>query len=943
MPWVRSRATGIPALALLVAWVQPTAAYATGAGSCVSPEAGHGRAENNTGDYSLDVPARLDAGSSANLTLLGARSFRGFLLSVSGGAELAELPRGARLLKCADGSSSVSHVDRELKIAPLRLRLDAPSVPQRFHVRGAVVRRNVLAGMTLDGDNAVGSEWYALSRDVVAAERHVVDENLTLTWFWSNGTAARELTFELELRYPGWVAVRFGQASASATEGEGTGRGNTLEGGLEGDAPSDVVFGTPFGGSAVVGDYHMLANETAAADALGGGDALRLWLDPHQSLHGTAISKSSPGYATHGSSTRMTFSRRADSLDDPAFDAAIDDSGVLTRLTLWYGAPNSAPAMATEAAAAVVAAATAVPAVISTAAMSRTLDVRFRKPVTAAATAAAGSGGAASGAQLVELTRGVSLSWVNNDALSTISFHLAVAKGVAREGGGAPWLSLGFSYDGLMIDATVVVAAAHDGNGAEGTLSVREYQVVAKSMAGLVELPAHNCVSNRATSVDAATGLHSLRFSYSFRAADSFPTLRRSGPTNVIWAVGEGSALDYHGSKRGSKIVDFATGSASDVAAPLLLALHVACMWLGFVVLLPAAVLTTQLKQRYASWFVWHRSLVTASFGCCILGMLFIALEVARKQSGHLYSAQDPLHPCIGLATAVAFFVQVCSGLARPPKVGPCSSPWQMKNARVGAFSPRPQVPDVKLTAPVSTPPSSSPDALQRPSKLRKLWHRCHAILGRVVCCLALCSILIGLARPELGSKSATKVLLYILLVVCMICWVCAFAAVRKGGGLCRDSKLSALWIQDGGPVWGQLRSHPGTAFSYNGSLYKASSSASLHKKLSTVSIGRSSSCDAVIINAPNEVSSTHCEISWNGAQQRAFITDLSSYGTFLNGDRLVKGVTSLLKPGDAIKFTRAPTGPQFVFQCGRSHAFGRQHRPSPVVTVVVSAPVANM
>ena len=218
---------------------------------------------------------------------------------------------------------------------------------------------------------------------------------------------------------------------------------------------------------------------------------------------------------------------------------------------------------------------------------------------------------------------------------------------------------------------------------------------------------------------------------------------------------------------------------------------------------------------------------------------------------------------------------------------------------------------------------------------MRRLWLRCHSLLGRAVLCLALLSVFLGVVREELLVSSGTRVLLHVLAVASVVWWAGCFAAAR-GRRVCGSSKASALWVQDGGSVWGQLRPQHGTSFSYSSSLYKAPTSAVLRDRLPTITIGRSSSCHAVLLNAPKELSSMHCELSWNSEKACAFITDLSTFGTWLNNDRLVKGAASLLRAGDTIKLTSAPDGPRFIFQCGRSPA----RRPPPAVTIVVSLPV---
>lgn len=87
----------------------------------------------------------------------------------------------------------------------------------------------------------------------------------------------------------------------------------------------------------------------------------------------------------------------------------------------------------------------------------------------------------------------------------------------------------------------------------------------------------------------------------------------------------------------------------------------------------------------------------------------------------------------------------------------------------------------------------------------------------------------------------------------------------------------------------------------------------SLVKKPSGLLIGRSSSCDVKISGV--DVSSKHARLSLatNEVRDYFFLTDLSSNGTFVNGEKLGRGSSVLMKSGDRVAF--AKTGGDFIFR----------------------------
>lgn len=86
-----------------------------------------------------------------------------------------------------------------------------------------------------------------------------------------------------------------------------------------------------------------------------------------------------------------------------------------------------------------------------------------------------------------------------------------------------------------------------------------------------------------------------------------------------------------------------------------------------------------------------------------------------------------------------------------------------------------------------------------------------------------------------------------------------------------------------------------------------------LPRKPEGLFIGRSSSCDIKITGV--DVSSKHSKLSLanNKVRDYLFLTDLSSNGTYVNGDKLGHGSSVLLKSGDKVSF--AKTGGSYIFR----------------------------
>ena len=76
---------------------------------------------------------------------------------------------------------------------------------------------------------------------------------------------------------------------------------------------------------------------------------------------------------------------------------------------------------------------------------------------------------------------------------------------------------------------------------------------------------------------------------------------------------------------------------------------------------------------------------------------------------------------------------------------------------------------------------------------------------------------------------------------------------------------------------------------------------------MKTIRIGRSSRNNIVIMDATEQVSRFHAEITCHPDGQMT-IKDISSNGTWLNGTRLEKGIEYKLKMGDHVTFAKLKT-----------------------------------
>ncbi|KAF5317106.1 hypothetical protein D9611_003775 [Ephemerocybe angulata] len=72
--------------------------------------------------------------------------------------------------------------------------------------------------------------------------------------------------------------------------------------------------------------------------------------------------------------------------------------------------------------------------------------------------------------------------------------------------------------------------------------------------------------------------------------------------------------------------------------------------------------------------------------------------------------------------------------------------------------------------------------------------------------------------------------------------------------------------------------------------------------------VGRNTELNKVVLPGP-KVSNRHCEIAWDGQDRGSvLVLDLSSNGTFINGQKVGKGLTRILREGNEIAFgTPAP------------------------------------
>lgn len=94
---------------------------------------------------------------------------------------------------------------------------------------------------------------------------------------------------------------------------------------------------------------------------------------------------------------------------------------------------------------------------------------------------------------------------------------------------------------------------------------------------------------------------------------------------------------------------------------------------------------------------------------------------------------------------------------------------------------------------------------------------------------------------------------------------------------------------------YGTIRILTGT---FSGASIESSTTVKIKDKTSII-IGRGSGSDVVIVNADRSVSKQHCEIAYDGDNERYYITDLSSYGTSIGQNtKLIKNMKTPVTAG---------------------------------------------
>jgi len=313
---------------------------------------------------------------------------------------------------------------------------------------------------------------------------------------------------------------------------------------------------------------------------------------------------------------------------------------------------------------------------------------------------------------------------------------------------------------------------------------VKQYKIVSYAIpTTAVDVPGSSCKQEN--------GKTTLRFARTIAAQDSQQRdLTPGSSQQIIWAYGDDGVQlqQFHGSNKGGKNIDFASGNtvaAAKRSGEAVLFLHLALMaiaWGGFIPL--GAIIAN--RFHIGSWFVWHRGLQSIGWLLQLVGFV-MAVVYAQEHSSHF----SVPHAVIGLVVVVIGTAQPLNALVRP----------------------------------------HVPAEGERKSMKRKVWEVVHKGSGWIAVALGAANVFIGAAAARAkdyeGAVVGTAVGLGIFCMLIPLCvLVLSFVAKNRMVDLLRllpkdtntgtDSRVTMFGrssLEPGEPVNGQKQSpeHPAT------------------------------------------------------------------------------------------------------------------------------------
>jgi hypothetical protein len=339
----------------------------------------------------------------------------------------------------------------------------------------------------------------------------------------------------------------------------------------------------------------------------------------------------------------------------------------------------------------------------------------------------------------------------------------------------AKWLGLGFGTEPKMVGSDAFVCS-NDGPSSP----VVFYRMAGKERAGVVQ---EACSQMQLGATQYADGVSTTSFSYALDDGESAGCLGTKLPcalsgagvvacdtTAVLWAWGnpvDWASNGYH-ERRGSALVNFATGEATEAGMPRgKYIVHAVLMTIGWGLLLPIGVLVARFGKEGrtsagggggtrrdnadaagaapavaaagapAMWYRAHRTVQVAGLSMGIIGFIVALQMVGDADSGH-FSRGHAAHKQVGLLVTLL-------GIAQP---------------LFAIFRPHPPAP---------SPKSGGEQKVK--SRARLLWERAHKGTGYVAVVLAVLLILSGFAaletvHPGIGVKPFRGLYVAVLAIV---------------------------------------------------------------------------------------------------------------------------------------------------------------------------------
>jgi len=134
--------------------------------------------------------------------------------------------------------------------------------------------------------------------------------------------------------------------------------------------------------------------------------------------------------------------------------------------------------------------------------------------------------------------------------------------------------------------------------------------------------------------------------------------IRTDGTMSVMWAVSDTREYEAKHAQRGLAEVDFGSGEAEEVEAPVLWPYHAALMTTGTVLFVATYASLTYRKLKKKWWLEAHHYVGTAAVVCAVAGLSIGFVMVGGLEQGHL----RVMHSFIGATTLTVGLACLAAG-----------------------------------------------------------------------------------------------------------------------------------------------------------------------------------------------------------------------------------------------------------------------------------------